>query len=269
MNKTIEAPEIAKANGMTRLVFEDDFDSADTIDLYGTGKEGYKWYTTRPFRAKPLEPDDVKVENSVLTVCCKEPTYNWGIATVNSRTRIGFEFCKGVLEYRFRIPRPRANDKDAGEEGVPAIWSFPSQKIYDIALEWVEPDWMEYWGDGYYTTTFHHSKRETMHSSNYYYAAANWNSHRGPEAFNDGEWHTMTFLWDDGRIESWIDGVPAVKQLFNDGKNNADPEPAVRFTVGDYSNDVYTPMNTVPQALILGGSWCNPLEVDWIRVWQK
>ena len=33
MCKTIEAPWIAKENGLTRLVFEDDFDSLDTIDL--------------------------------------------------------------------------------------------------------------------------------------------------------------------------------------------------------------------------------------------
>ena len=265
MNKTIEAPQIAKEKGMTRLVFEDDFDSIDTIDVYGTGKEGYKWYTTRPFRAAPLSPDDIKVENSVLTVCSAEPTYGWGVATINPRTRVGFEFCKGVLEFRIRIPRPRANDKEAGEKGIPSIWSFPSQKIYDIALEWIEPDWIEYWGDGYYTTTIHHAKRETMHAPNYY-AAANWNSHRGPVAFTDGEWHTMTFLWDDGVIESWLDGKPAVKQTYYEGK---DPEPMVKFTKGEYQDDVFKPLNTVAQALILGGSWCNPLEIDWIRVWQK
>ena len=265
MNKKIEAPQIAVEKGYTRLVFEDDFDSADTIDLYGTGKEGYKWYTTRPFRATPLKPTDVKVENSVLTVCNEDPIYNWGVATINPRTRVGFEFCKGVLEFRIRIPRPRANDKEAGEKGVPAIWSFPSQKIYDIALEWIEPDWMEYWGDGYYTTTFHHAKRETMHAPNYY-AAANWSGHRGPVAFTDGEWHTMTFLWEDGVIESWLDGVPAVKQTYFDGQVT---EPKARFTIGEYQDDVFKPLNTVPQALILGGSWCNPLEIDWIRVWQK
>lgn len=264
MSKRIEAPQIAKENGMTRLVFEDDFDSADTIDLYGTGDATYKWYTTRPFRAKPLDPDDVKVENSVLTVCCKEPTYNWGIATVNPRTRVGFEFCKGVLEFRIRIPRPRANDKDAGEVGGPAIWSFPSQKIYDIALEWIEPDWMEYWGDGYYTTTIHHSKRQTMHAAHSFWASNR--GHRGPEALNDGEWHTMTFLWDEGVIESWIDGKPAVKQTYYEGQNI---ESEVYVHVGEYGDDIYKPLNTVPQALILGGSFCNPLEIDWIRVWQR
>ena len=44
MCKHMEAPEIAKKYGMTRLVFEDDFESMDTIDLGATGEEGYKWY---------------------------------------------------------------------------------------------------------------------------------------------------------------------------------------------------------------------------------
>ena len=116
MCKQVEAPAIAKERGMTRLVFEDDFDSIDTIDVYGTGDKKFKWYTTRPFRATPLKPDDIKVENSVLTVCNEEPTYGWGVATINPRTRRGFEFCKGVLEFRIRIPRPRANDKEKGEK---------------------------------------------------------------------------------------------------------------------------------------------------------
>ena len=76
----------------------------------------------------------------------------------------------------------------------------------------------------------------------------------------------MTFLWDDGGIESWLDGVPAVKQTYYDGQVT---EPKARFSVGEYQDDVFKPLNTVPQALILGGSWCNPMELDWIRVWQK
>ena len=80
----------------------------------------------------------------------------------------------------------------------------------------------------------------------------------------------MTFLWEDGVIESWLDGEPAVKQTYYDGKDGSkETQPKARFTTGEYSDDVFTPLNTVPQALSLGGSWCNPLEIDWIRVWQK
>lgn len=265
MSKTIEAPWLAKENGMTRLVFEDDFDSLDTIDLENTGKEGYKWYTCRAFGAQPMKPTDVKIEDSVLTLACENSIWNYALQTFNPKTNVGWAFCQGVLEFRIRIPRPRANDKEAGEKGVPAVWSFPPDKITDETVEWVEPDWMEYWGDGYYTTTFHHEKREYVRGPQIY-SATNWNGHRGPVAFTDGEWHTMTFLWQEGSIESWLDGVPAVKQTYRDGE---EPEPKVSVNEGEYDPDVYKQLNTVPQALILGGSWCNPLEIDWIRVWQK
>ena len=43
MSKLIEAPQIAKDHGMTCLVFEDDFDSYDTIDVNNTGEKGYNW----------------------------------------------------------------------------------------------------------------------------------------------------------------------------------------------------------------------------------
>ena len=262
---SLQAPEIAVKHGMTKLVFEDDFESLDTIDVENTGKEGYKWYVERVYAAPPLDPDDFKVENSVLTLCEKNPMYNFGLVSTHPKTQVGFSFFKGVLEYRFRIPRPRTNDKEAGEKGVPAVWSFPPDKITDETVDWVEPDWMEYWGDGYYTTTFHHEKREYVRGPQIY-SATNWNGHRGPVAFTDGEWHTMTFLWEEGSIQSWLDGVPAVKQTYRDGE---EPEPKVSVNKGEYDPDVYKQLNTVPQALILGGSWCNPLEIDWIRVWQK
>ena len=38
MKKTIEASQIAKEHGMTVLVFEDDFDSIDTIDVNNTSQ---------------------------------------------------------------------------------------------------------------------------------------------------------------------------------------------------------------------------------------
>ena len=265
MSKTVEAPWIAKEKGMTRLVFEDDFDSLDTIDVENTGKEGFKWYTCRAFGAPAMKPTDYTVNDSVLTLACENSIWNYALQTFNPKTKVGYSFLKGVLEFRIRIPRPRANDKEAGEKGVPAVWSFPPEKITDETTEWIEPDWMEYWGDGYYTTTLHHSKREYVRGPECY-SATNWNGHRGPVAFTDGEWHTMTFLWDDGVIESWLDGVPAVKQTYYDGQ---EPEPAMSLNKGEADPNVLKLLNTVPQALILGGSWCNPLEIDWIRVWQK
>ncbi|MBR2406760.1 MAG: hypothetical protein IKB04_06985 [Clostridia bacterium] len=262
MSKAIEAPWLAKENGMTKLVFEDDFESMDTIDVDNTGKEGYKWYTCRAFGASPMKPEDCKIDNSVLTLACENAIWNYGLCTFNPKTEVGFSFFKGVLEFRIRIPRPRTNDKEAGEKGVPAVWSFPPSKITDETLDWVEPDWMEYWGDGYWTLTVHHMKRAVKKGEVVYWIS-NAN-HRAPVSLNDGEWHTLTYLWDDGIIQGYIDGEPTVKVTY--APKELSPEPYLHKGEAD---DPYQPLEREPQALILGGSWCNPLEIDWIRVWQK
>ncbi len=264
MSKMIEAPWIAKENGMTRLVFEDDFDSLDTIDVENTGKEGFKWYISRAYSATVLDKDDYKVENSILTLCEKEPTYNYGLCSYNAREDHGFAFFKGVLEARIRIPRPRKNDKEAGEKGVPAIWSFPPAKLTDESLDWVEPDWLEYWGDAYWTLTLHHMKR-AVKKGPYTFWVSNLN-HRAPASLNDGEWHTLTYLWDDGVIEGYLDGELAVRTTY--GPKGLDPK-VPYYHECEPSGDEYAPLERDPQALIISGSWCNPLEMDWIRVWQK
>lgn len=273
MNKEIKIPEIAKEHGMTRLVFEDDFDSIDTIDVEGTGEKGFKWYTTRPFRAKPLTGDDFRVENSVLYLEQHDSLYNYGLCTYNPRTYRGFSFNKGVLEFRIRIPHYYEDKTKSAEPdcGGPAIWSFPIEKIHDTALEWVEMDWMEYWGtyggrfpEGYYTTTLHHTKRATMHQFSTFWAAND--ARRGPGCFADDEWHTMTFYWDEGIMESWLDGKPAVRQTYKDNK----PEPKATVHKGDPdTKGIYTPMDYQHLPLIINGAKNNPLEIDWIRVWQK
>ncbi len=261
MCKAVEAPWLAKERGMTRLVFEDDFDTIDTIDVNNTGAEGFKWYVDRPYRATVLEPDDYTVENSVLTLCNKLPTYNYGLCSYHPKKEIGYAFFKGVLEFRLRIPRPRANVE--GEKGVPAVWSFPPNKLTDETLDWVEPDWMEYWGDGYWTTTVHHQKRDVKKGP-----LVHWISnpnHRAPVGLNDGEWHTITCLWDDGVLESYLDGELCVRITY--GPKELEPTPYLHDCA--LSDDSYQPLEREPQALILGGSACNPLEIDWIRVWQK
>ena len=273
MSKEIQAPAIAVERGMTRLVFEDDFESLDTFDLQGTGEKGYKWYLTRAFRAKPLTKDDFRIENSVLYLEQHDSLYNYGLCTYNPRTRQGFTFNKGVLEFRFRIPHYYEDKTEYTEPdcGGPAIWSFPIDKLHDTALEWVEMDWMEYWGtydgrfpEGYYTTTLHHSRRDTMHQGQTF--LANNDERRGVGCLTDAEWHTMTFLWDEGVMQSWFDGMPSVVQRY---ENNI-TEPKANVRAGDPElPGIYTPMNTQHLPLIINGAKNNPLEIDWIRVWQK
>ncbi|MBP3434844.1 MAG: family 16 glycosylhydrolase [Clostridia bacterium] len=264
MNKKIEVPQLAKDHGMTVLVFEDDFDSIDTIDVNNTGDKGYKWYVERPYRHTTLTAGvDYKVSDSVLTLCNVDHLWNYGIGTYHPTTKVGFSFCQGVIEVRLRIPFYEFTEAESHEIGVPAFWSFPPNKITDETLEWVEPDWMEYWGNGYWTTSIHHLKRE-VHKGPYIYKSTNSNK-RGPEGLNDGEWHTMTFLWDEGRIEAYLDGKQTMTLTYGDGKVT----PPERVYVGECLGDQYHTMAWEPQTLIMGGSEKAPMEVDWVRVWQK
>ena len=259
----IEAPWLAKEHGMTTLVFEDDFDSLDTIDVDNTGEKGYKWYVERPYRFTTIKNGvDYKVENSVLTLCNVDHTYNYGLGTYHPTTKAGWWFCKGVLEFRVRIPNPHIAAGNEGK-GIPAVWSFPPATITDETLQWVEPDWLEYWSDDFWTTAVHHSCRDAYKGPQVY-ASTNSN-YQGLKGMNDGEWHVMTYLWDDGRLESYMDGKQAM--VFTYGSGIA--EPPINLKKGEPRKDQYLTLEWEPQTLILGGSETAPMEIDWIRVWQR
>ena len=263
MSKAIEAPWLAKEHGMTTLVFEDDFDSYDTIDVNNTGDKGYKWYVERPYRFTTLTKDvDYKVENSVLTLCNVDHAYNYGMGTYHPTKRVGWWFCKGVLEFRIRIVNPHIPEGNEGK-GIPAVWSFPPATITDDMIQWVEPDWMEYWADEFWTTAVHDSRRDG-YKGQQVYGTTNSN-YRGLPGLGDGEWHTLTYLWDDGRLESYLDGKQSM--VFTYGSGIA--EPKVNHKKGEVRNDQYRTLEWEPQTLILGGSETAPLEIDWIRVWQR
>ena len=280
MYKEIQAPDIAVKHGMTRLVFEDDFDSLDTIDLNATGEEGYKWYVRRPFGGVTLTADDFSVKDSVLTLHENNSRYNYGLATVDGKNGVGYTFNKGVLEFRVRVPHydqsMRSSKLPGG--GGPAVWSFPREKIIDLppnyAAQWVEADWMEYWGDlelfpgGHYTITLHETIREKQNGVVVPNRVQNHSlgEERHFNGFHDAEWHTMTFLWDDDLFVGYFDDKEVLRMNYG-ADRICDPLPYV--VTGEQMTGAFSFMNEQYLALIINGSRCNPLEIDWIRVWQK
>ncbi len=255
-------PEIALQNGMTRLVFEDDFDSLDTIDVNETCEPGYKWYVSKPYGGTSAKPEDYFIKDSVLTLC--SPRGAGTLFSMDWKSQVGFAFHQGVLEFRIRIPVPhRPEDSPKGWQ---AVWSFPPKKLNNTTREFVELDWLEYWGSGKWATTFHHMKRDPDRKpAEYYWVENPYNP--CPATFLDKEWHTVTFLWVDSKIEGWIDGVPCMKQTFYDDQL-PDPMPYVHR---GFTKDAFKILNSPdqPETLIIGGTKHNPLEMDWIRVWQK
>ena len=284
MNKTITPPSIAQEKGYTKLVFEDDFESLDTIDVNATGEEGYKWYVRRPYKATTLTPEDYSIKDSVLTLHEHNSLYNYGLATVDAKNGVGFTFNKGVLEFRVRVPSYDQEMRDYRVPcgGGPAVWSFPREKIYEwegnYTPQWVETDWMEYWGDldkfpqGHYTITLHETFRSkdengvVIKDEKQAVQKHSLGKERHQNGFHDALWHTMTFLWEDDLFVGYFDDKEVLRMEY--GKDlSCKPEPSWR--IGEQMNGAFSFMNEQKLALIISGSKCNTMEIDWIRVWQK
>ncbi len=274
----IEIPAIAQNAGYTELIFNDEFESLHTIDTLGTGSAGYKWYITRPWANTTLDPDDYEIKDGILTVKNKVSKYNYGMATIDENTGRGFTFNKGYLEFRMRIP---SHDDEAEKDGAAAIWSFSPEKIMETgpgsyAKQWIEMDWMEYWGvsdkypEGHYTVTLHETIRGyaddgvTVDNSNVL-ANHSLGEYRHKNGLGDSEWHTLAFLWTDDLLVGYLDGVENFRMTYGEGEfsNPMSVNAATEDGTGAFSY-----MNDQFLALILGGSSVNQLEVDYIRVWS-
>ena len=250
--------KVLKDGGLDTLVFSDDFDSISTVDVNNTAKEGYKWYVDRPYGASTLTMDDYSVKNGVMTVHNIVPTYNYGLGTVDCGSHVGFTFNTGYLEVRLRIPRPRENAE--GEKGVPAIWALPPEKLYGSDDHWVELDWLEYWGDAYYTVCVHeqYSKNGTVYQHNK-------NSNVTGYGLNDGEWHVMGWLWQKGLLITYYDGEEVMRLTYKEGEFSSPMQTTVK---GELQEGVFVHMDEQQMPIFIGGSKDNPMELDYVRVWD-
>lgn len=247
---------------ITNLIFSDDFDSISTVDVTDSGAVGYKWYVDRPYGAVTLTPNDYTVKDGVMTVCNEIPTYNYGLGTYHPGERVGFTYNMGYMEVRLRIPRPRENT--AEEKGVPAIWALPDTKLTNQSLHWVELDWLEYWGitkarpGGYYTVCLHEQYGTPAHT---WYKNTNC-YHQG---LGDGEWHTMGWLWQKGLFITYLDGTEIMRLTYAEDK---DPTPKHTIQKGDDTLGVFAQLDKQQLPVIIGGSKDNPMELDYVRIWN-
>ena len=251
--------KVLKDGGLNKLVFSDDFDSISTVDTANTAKEGYKWYVDRPYGASTLTTDDYSVKNGVMSVHNIVPTYNYGLGTVDCGSHVGFTFNTGYLEVRVRIPRPRKNVD--GEKGVPAIWALPPEKLYGSDKHWVELDWLEYWGDAYYTVCVH----EQIAQSNGTVYQHNKNSNTTGYGLNDGEWHVMGWLWQKGLLITYYDGEEVMRLTYKEGEYSTPMHTTVK---GELQDSVFVHMDEQQMPIFIGGSKDNPMELDYVRVWD-
>ena len=257
----IETPEIAENAGFTHLTFSDDFNSLHTIDQYGTGADGYKWYITRPYSAPNVETDDYSIQDGYMNLRLKQPNYNYGLGTRDIKTGLGYEFKFGYMEFRIRM-----HSYDEEGEGGPAIWSLPFSKLTNNCPRWVEMDWMEYWGtkhnkNGYYTVTMHDNTSGYSEGEHWYR-----NKNASQSGMSDGEWHTLSFLWDYGVVIAYMDGEEVMRQTY-DADGETSPMPNINKGDNPFPVDAFEPMNEQVLPIFICGSLDNQMDIDYIRVW--
>ncbi len=271
------APEAAQEAGMTDLIFSDDFDTINSIDRYATGDAGYKWYVTRRWGNGTAQPDEYSVANGILTLHQSSSANNITLSTMDVDTGNGFSWNTGYLEVRFRIPD--ADGRQVNNAGnIPAIWSFPVNKHLETEGEnnhYVEMDWMEYWGlntdkwpqypDGYYTVTLHD---QTFDNGD----MQTWFSNTGvggrfQNGLGDEQWHVMGWRWEKGKLCAYLDGVKVMEQHWSSGEEPT-PDASDQLDGTASTEDIFTLIDEQFNVLYLCGHKDNPMEVDYVRIWQ-
>ncbi len=288
MNKNVPVPEAAKAAGMTNLVFSEDFETETAIDFSGEGKPGYSFYADRPYGGTTLTPEECQMKDSVLYMKPIQCPSAIGLGSYSKAGRTGFTMHYGYAEARIRVKQP------TGEyNGVPAFWGmglkdFLGQNwthcgeldILEIVVPSTDKD------KKIYTGTLHNHYRDgerteeghlkTVYASSLVVATG----YQDNFDYIDDEWHTYAALWEPGHIAWYMDG-----KLMHAARYNAtdipeyyyrdDPTPVKRLAeVYPGQTEVVWPgahhiMDEENEVIILGCNYNWPMEVDWVRIWNK
>ena len=277
-NDIFVAPEEAAEFDMTELTFNDEFDAYDSIDMYGTGKDGYKWYVNRAWAAGMVQQDSYTITDGVIKLHDQNPNFNVTMSTLDPFSGVGWSYNYGYLETKLRIVRPNYHEYLPGASGgIPAIWSLPVEKWTEqmpdrpSCQQWVEMDWLEYWGrdlerwpkypDGYYTITLHDQITGRGDEDHW---KVNGNSYKN--GLGDGEWHTMGWLWTYNGVIAYIDHIEVFRISYSE---DGTPSCSVRTQSGAI-NDIgaFSYMNYQDLVLYIAGAHDHPLELDYVRIWQ-
>ena len=295
MKQNIVIPEAAKAAGMTNLVFNEDFDTDKSIDFSGEGKPGYSFYADRPYAMPTLTPEECQMRDSVLYFKPEQCGSAIGLVTYSKAGRTGFTMHYGYAEARIRADLPTGS-----YDGWPAFWGM--EKLDMMGEHWKncgELDILEMVDpkekgrskserkDIIYTGTLHEHKRafdaegnEIRNGRQFASSTVIAAGYQDQYDYIDDRWHTYAALWEPGHIAWYMDG-----KLMHSARFNAtdlpeyyyrdDPKPVKRL------NEVYPNltetvwpgahhvMETAEEILVLGCHKNWPMEVDWVRVWQK
>ncbi len=278
-------PEAAKAAGMTELVFADDFDSMDTIDIEATHQPGYKWYVDA--YGCRLTKDYITQQDSYIHMGGPQPKA-YGLVTYSKPLDDGFTVnCGCYLEVRMRASMP------TGEYGgIPAFWTMTRPSF--MGGEWTdggELDVVELFitknKDGedqkYFAGSLHHHHRTVDEDGKVHTTFAsnlvNNTGYLDQFPFTDDDWHTYAALWEKGRIAWYMDGklmhsITYTADALPKCYYRDDPTPLPRIEEWRpelaYRNWVgaHSVMDTDDGVVLLTSRETYPMDIDWVRIWR-
>ena len=277
-NDIFVAPPEAAAFDMTELTFNDEFDAYDSIDMYGTGKDGYKWYVNRAWSAGMVQQDSYTITDGVIKLHDQNPTFNVTMSTMDPFSGVGWSYNYGYLETKLRIVRPNYHEYLPGASGgIPAIWSLPVEKWTEQmpdrpgCQQWVEMDWLEYWGrdlerwpqypDGYYSITLHDQITGRGDEDHW---KVNSNSYKN--GLGNDDWHIMGWLWTYNGVIAYIDHEEVFRISYSE---DGTPSCGVRTQSGLFDDTgAFSYMNYQDLVLYIAGAHDHPMELDYVRIWQ-
>lgn len=249
-------PPQARAEGLTRLAFCDDFASAATIDMGGTLKPGHKWYRTGlPFGFGSTRASEITVADGKLHLNATHGSSNLNlISTYGSANGVeGFFVDREPAYFEARLTFAALPPRSSRH---PAFWTMDLCHLYHWprrCFAYLEIDFFE-WIDGDYIAAVHHwldipGRKPKAHVRKASNTCRPWNHIIDVDA----DVHSMQTYGTLVRPEAEI------SYFFNDTLVRSNS--VARYPWIAMAKDGRYPV-------ILGSDdW--PMTVDWVRVWVR
>lgn len=261
--RKIPPPPQALQVGYRTLIFDDDFTSQNSIDINSTGEDGYKWYVDRMNGWSTIQPNEIAINNSVLTITQTDTSgVNYAICTTSSVSKNGQAFRYFYAEARMKFT---PNPAWPNAQGGPAFWSLSTDDVWAYDAEntvdrWAELDFYEYT-----PYSFNGSVHDWVHVDKTQpkvdYVNYNTNGNSIPNDMDFTQWHTYGCLWTPGAIQYFLDDVPLNTTHYS--ATTVPPEHP-DYPIGTFSQ---LDAETNGMTIILGSGYNWPIDVDWVRMW--
>jgi beta-glucanase (GH16 family) len=234
-------PSQAAAAGYQHLVFDDEFNSPNTVSPDGSGN--YNWYLTSIYGSPALPASGYSIQNGYLEIKTDASGYSYGMATVDPENTVQ-AWQHGYFEARILFCSTCSQG-----HGWPSFWSASIERATGQIPESApsaELDVFEYYVSGgyrYYLTTVHQASGMAKGVQNLN------NVPTVPSGTNYGAWHIYGCLWTTNEVRWYFD-------------NN------LVETVKTGPGTPYTALEQEKMFLILGTGLNWPTYVDYVHVWQ-